>query len=36
MGARDRLGTVIAAATANWRTGERCRLQHKHINLHGH
>ncbi|MFJ6741814.1 MerR family transcriptional regulator [Streptomyces sp. NPDC091279] len=25
MNARDRLGTVIAAATANWRTGERCR-----------
>lgn len=23
--ARDRLDTVIAAATANWRTGQRCR-----------
>lgn len=23
--ARDRLDTVIAAATANWRTGRRCR-----------
>ncbi|MEW1719466.1 MerR family transcriptional regulator [Streptomyces sp. NPDC093109] len=25
--ARDRLGIVIAAATTNWRTGERCRPQ---------
>jgi DNA-binding transcriptional MerR regulator len=25
VGARDRLGTVIAAATANWRTGQHCR-----------
>ncbi|MEU7158212.1 MerR family transcriptional regulator [Streptomyces chrestomyceticus] len=25
--ARDRLSTVIAAATENWRTGQRCRSQ---------
>jgi hypothetical protein len=25
VGARDRLDTVITNATANWRTGQRCR-----------